>query len=97
MIEMTGNTMTAAANLRVDDEIAAFCASHGGNSKAIPHQIPNMVESVENQQPQLISIDNIVPEPSVSDMSLKSSDAATITHHPPPPPSSIKKDKKRCK
>ncbi|EPB81479.1 hypothetical protein HMPREF1544_11798 [Mucor circinelloides 1006PhL] len=99
MIEMTGNTMTAAANLRVDDEIAAFCASHGGSLKITPHRMPNTtVESGGNQAPQqqLINTDNIVPEPSVSDMSLKSSDAATITHHPPPPaPPSIKKDKKR--
>ncbi|GAN00718.1 hypothetical protein MAM1_0002c00140 [Mucor ambiguus] len=102
MIEMTGNTMTTAANLRVDDEIASFCASHGNNSlKITPHQVPNTttVESVDIQTPpqSLINTDHIVPEPSVSDMSLKSSEAATMTHHPPPPaPPSIKKDKKRC-
>ncbi|KAK4516802.1 uncharacterized protein ATC70_011781 [Mucor velutinosus] len=98
MIEMAGNTMTAAANLRVDDEIAAFCASHGGGSlmKITPHQVPNTTtaESVESQAPQpLVDTNHIVPEPSVSDMSLKSSDAAT--RHPPPAPPSIKKDKKR--
>ncbi|KAL9539636.1 hypothetical protein MBANPS3_010152 [Mucor bainieri] len=114
-IEMAGNTMTAAANLRVDDEVAAFCASHSNSAtKFTPHPAPNTaatttttttstsaVESVEAQTtPQpLVNTDHIVPEPSVSDMSFKSTDAATITHHPPPPPppapSSIKKDKKR--
>ena len=101
MIEMTGHTMTAAANLRVDDEIAAFCASHGGGSlKLTPQPNTATAEPVENQaatpQPLLVNTDHIVPEPSVSDMSLKSSDTAAVaatTHHPP---SSIKKDKKRC-
>lgn len=101
MIEMAGNTMTAAANLRVDDEIAAFCASHSSsNSRRITphHQVPNTTTATVENQAQLINTDHIVPEPSVSDMSLKSSDAAATTHHNhPPPPPSVKKDKKRCK
>ncbi|KAI8644016.1 Muniscin C-terminal mu homology domain-containing protein [Parasitella parasitica] len=81
MIETTGNTMTAVANLRVDDEITAYCTSHGSNFKAI----------VDQEQTQSSGIENVVPEPSVSNISFRSSEAGNITHHPP----SVKKDKKK--
>lgn len=67
--------MTAAENIKVNDEIAAFCASTSHPPSAPSHQ----------HEPQdLLTIDQIVPEPSISDSSLK---------HPP----SVKKEKKRCK
>lgn len=71
---MTTNTLTAAEQIKVDDEIAAFCAS-STQQNSIP----------ESHQHDLLSIENIVPEPSISDSSLKH------------PPSSVKKEKKRCK
>ncbi|KAI7896742.1 Muniscin C-terminal mu homology domain-containing protein [Mucor mucedo] len=73
IIEMTVNTMTAAENIKVNDEIAAFCASTSHPPSHNHHQ----------HEPQdLLTIDQIVPEPSISDSSLK---------HPP----SVKKEKKR--
>lgn len=80
--------MTTAANLRTDDEIAAFCASFSRNRSE--HDRPQ-------EQPQLISIDNVVPEPSMSDSSLNySGTEATLS---PPRPSGagpVKKEKKKC-
>lgn len=69
---MTANTMTAAENIKVEDEIAAFCA--------LVHHNP-MVETSQD----LLSIDHVVPEPSISDSSLKH------------PTIAVKKEKKRCK
>lgn len=73
---MTAHTMTAAENIKVDDEIAAFCAS--------THPTSAHLTSTPLHEPQdLLSIDHVVPEPSISDSSLKQ-------------PSSGKKEKKRC-
>lgn len=95
----------AASNLQVNNEIAAFCASY------TPHPIVDAnathaapvtpasppLQSQQQHEAELISLDNVVPEPSVSDMSLKQTNAAP----PPPPPvpavPSVKKEKKRCK
>ncbi|CEP19138.1 hypothetical protein [Parasitella parasitica] len=92
IIEITSKTMTAAANLRVDEEITAFCTSHSSSFETLQQQQSQVVESIGNEeQTQLSGIENLVPEPSVSTMSLKSSDLGIINQRP----SSVKKDKKK--
>lgn len=95
--------MTAASNLQVNNEVAAFCAAHAPHvvvetRASPPLQSHNQQPQQQQQESELINLDTVVPEPSVSDMSMKQE---SNLHPPPPPPShaapSIKKEKKRCK
>jgi hypothetical protein len=88
--------MIAAANLQTDNEIVAFCASFSSNRPTNhSHQEPI---HIHEEHPQLISIDNIIPEPSMSDSSLKYSGIEpTLSRPRPSGPASIKKEKKRCR
>lgn len=82
---MTSKTVTAAENMNVNDEIAAFCASAHHN-QPVEHPTTTTTTTTTTTQPQdLLTLDTVVPEPSISDSSLKN------------PASSVKKDKKRCK
>lgn len=90
---MTTSTVTAVEHMNVDDEIAAFCASAQHNqplehSMQQPVQQPVQHHTQQSVQPMpqdLLSLDNVVPEPSISDSSLKNATP------------SVKKEKKRCK
>ncbi|KAI8083546.1 Muniscin C-terminal mu homology domain-containing protein [Thamnidium elegans] len=95
IIEMTTNTVIAVEHMNVDDEIAAFCASAQHN-QPLEHSMQQPVQQSSQQQAQhhtqqpvqpmpqdLLSLDNIVPEPSISDSSLKNATP------------SVKKEKKR--
>jgi hypothetical protein len=88
--------MLAAANTKTEDEITAFCAPFSSNRPInYQHQEPG---HTHEEHPQLINIDTIVPEPSMSDSSLKYSGAeAALPSSRPSGSASIKKEKKRCK
>lgn len=93
IIEMTANTATAAETLQVNDEITAFCTAHTSH----PNNTISRSTSVPQLQPQnseLINIDSVVPEPSLSNTSLKQpaqQPHAHVTETVTP----VKKEKKR--
>lgn len=87
---MTTNTITATETLQVADEITAFCASHASNVRTL--SLPQS----QSYSSELINIDNVVPEPSLSNASLKQPGQHSYTSASDSP-TPVKKEKKRCK
>ncbi|KAI9487268.1 MAG: Muniscin C-terminal mu homology domain-containing protein [Benjaminiella poitrasii] len=81
IIELVENSMAVEPSLIVNDEIASFCASHN-NSTVV-------TETQTDDNNQTNHSDNIFPEPSISNASLKVSNLASSST------SINKKDKKR--
>lgn len=92
LIELTTNTATVTENIQVADEIAAFCASFDANSTSTNRNPP--LPQSQSYSSELINIDNVVPEPSLSSASLKQ--PGQHSHSPASDsPTPVKKEKKR--
>jgi hypothetical protein len=92
---MTGNTVKASENIQVDEEIIAFCSAYSSQQKPTLSESTSLPQ-LQSHESDLVNLDTVVPEPSLSNASFKHVSPQPPAHaHEPVTPA--KKEKKRCK